>query len=110
VLLGLFISGVLFVYSWQHAMRALYLGDSTIDAQIPLWPSKLIVPIALGMLFVRLLISLWAYLRILIDPSKPAVAVAEVIDAEEQALREAASAGAFDDGTAQAHHSRAGRG
>ena len=37
-------------------------------------------------------------------------AVAEVIDAEEQALREAASAGAFDDGTAQAHHSRAGRG
>jgi C4-dicarboxylate transporter DctQ subunit len=110
ILLGLAISGVLFLYSWQHAMRALYLGDSTIDAQIPLWPSKLIVPIALGMLFVRLLISLWAYLRVLVDPSKPAIAVAEVVDAEEQALREAASAGAFDRGTAQSpHNPQAGR-
>lgn len=99
VLLGLAISGILFVYSWDHAMRALYLGDSTIDAQIPLWPSKIIVPIALGLLFLRLLISLWAYVRILIDPSRPVVGVAEVIDAEEQALREAASAGAFDNGT-----------
>jgi C4-dicarboxylate transporter, DctQ subunit len=98
VLLGLVISGILFIYSWDHAMRALYLGDSTIDAHIPLWPSKLIVPIALGLLFVRLLISLWAYVRILIDPSRPVVGVAEVIDAEEQALREAASAGAFDNG------------
>jgi C4-dicarboxylate transporter, DctQ subunit len=98
VMLGLVISGVLFVYSWNHAMRALYLGDSTIDAQIALWPSKLVVPIALGMLFVRLLVSLWAYLRLLIDPTKPTVGVAESIDAEEQALREAASAGAFDTG------------
>ena len=99
--LGLAICGVLLVYSWDHAMRALYLGNSSIDAQLPLWPSKIIVPIALAMLFVRLLVSLWAYLRILIDPSKPMVGVAEVIDAEEQALREAASAGAFDDPTAR---------
>jgi TRAP-type C4-dicarboxylate transport system permease small subunit len=101
VVLGLAISGILLVYSWDHAMRALYLGDSSIDAQIPLWPSKLIVPVALAMLFIRLLVSLWAYLRVLIDPSKQMVGVAEVIDAEEQALREAASAGAFDNGMAQ---------
>ncbi|MFM9846477.1 MAG: TRAP transporter small permease subunit [Hyphomicrobiaceae bacterium] len=108
VLLGLAISGILLVYSWDHAMRALYLGDSSIDAQIPLWPSKLVVPIALGMLFVRLLISLWAYAVILIDPSRPVVGVAEVIDAEEQALREAAAAGAFDDNgvAAGAQHGR----
>jgi TRAP-type C4-dicarboxylate transport system permease small subunit len=99
VVLGLAISGVLLVYSWDHAMRAYYLGDSSIDAQIPLWPSKLVVPIALGMLFVRLLVSLWAYLRVLIDPTKRFIGVPEVIDAEEQALREAASAGAFDDET-----------
>lgn len=101
VVLGLAISGIILVYSWDHAMRALYLGDSSIDAQLPLWPSKLMVPIALGMLFIRLLVSLWAYLRILIDPSLPTVGVAEVIDAEEQALREAASAGAFDNDGAQ---------
>jgi C4-dicarboxylate transporter DctQ subunit len=108
VLLGLVISGIILVYSWDHAMRAFYLGDSSIDAQIPLWPSKLVVPIALGMLFVRLLISLWAYARVLVDPSDPMIGVAEVIDAEEQALREAAAAGAFDDNgvAAGAQHGR----
>jgi TRAP-type C4-dicarboxylate transport system permease small subunit len=108
VLLGLVISGIILVYSWDHAMRAFYLGDSSIDAQIPLWPSKLVVPIALGMLFVRLLISLWAYVRILVDPNRPMIGVAEVIDAEEQALREAAAAGAFNDNgvAAGAQHGR----
>ncbi len=111
VVLGLLISGVLLVYSWDHAMRALYLGNSSIDAQIPLWPSKLVVPLSLGLLFIRLLVSLWAYLRVIVDPDKPMVGVPEVIDAEEQALREAASAGAFDDATArdagsQHHRSR----
>jgi TRAP-type C4-dicarboxylate transport system permease small subunit len=96
VVLGLGIVGVLFVYSWDHAMRALYLGDSSIDAQLPLWPSKLFVPVALGLLLLRLLVSLWAYLRVILDPSKPLVGVASVIDPEEQALREAAAAGAFD--------------
>ncbi len=102
VVLGLAICGVLLIYSWDHAMRALYLGNSSIDAQIPLWPSKIVVPISLAMLFVRLLISLWAYLRVLLDPSKRLIGVAHTIDAEEQALREAAAAGAFDDATPHA--------
>jgi C4-dicarboxylate transporter DctQ subunit len=96
VVLGLVIIGILLVYSWDHAMRAYYLGDSTIDAQIPLWPSKIIVPISLGILFVRLLVSLWAYMRVILDPSKKFVAVPAVIYAEEQALREAEAAGAFE--------------
>jgi TRAP-type C4-dicarboxylate transport system permease small subunit len=102
VVLGLVLCGVLLVYSWDHAMRALYLGDSSIDAQIPLWPSKIVVPVSLALLFVRLLISLWAYLRILLGPGRRLIGVADTIDAEEQALREAAAAGAFDDATAQA--------
>ena len=96
VILGIAIVSVLLVYSWDHAMRAFYLGDSSIDAQLPFWPSKLVVPAALALLLVRLLVSLWAYLRMLLDPSKKVVGVAETIDAEEQALREAAAAGAFD--------------
>jgi TRAP-type C4-dicarboxylate transport system permease small subunit len=108
VVLGLAISGVLLVYSWEHAMRALHLGDSSIDAQIPLWPSKIVVPIALALLFVRLLISLWAYLRVLLDPGKRLVAVAHTIDAEEQALREAVAAGAFDEAMDRAGGSRQG--
>jgi len=97
VIVGLVIVGVLMVYSWQHAMRAYTLGDSTIDAEISLWPSKMIIPLSLGLLFIRLLVSLWAYVRLILDPSKRPVAVAEALDAEEQALREAEAAGAFDD-------------
>ena len=96
VVLGLAIVGVLLVYSWDHAMRAFYLGNSTIDAQIPLWPSKLIVPISLAILFVRLLVSLAAYMRVILDPSKELIAVPDVIDAEQQALREAQAAVAFE--------------
>jgi TRAP-type C4-dicarboxylate transport system permease small subunit len=96
VVLGLAIVSVLLVYSWHHAMRAFYLGDSTIDAQIPLWPSKLIVPISLAILLVRLLVSLVAYMRVILDPSKRFIAVPDIVDAEEQALREAEAAGAFE--------------
>lgn len=109
VVLGLAMIGVLFVYSWDHAMRAYYLGDSTIDAQIPLWPSKIIVPISLGILFVRLLVSLWAYMRIILDPSKKLIAVSDVIDAEEQALREAEAAGAFEPNGTNASGATGGR-
>ena len=92
VVCGLIIVGVLTVFSWQHAMRAYDSGDSTIDAQFQLWPSKMVVSISLGLLFLRLLVSLWAYVRLLIRPGAPQVAVIEVVDAEEQARREAQSA------------------
>lgn len=109
VVLGLVIVGILLVYSWDHAMRAFYLGDSTIDAQIPLWPSKIIVPISLGILFVRLLVSLWAYMRVFLDPGKTLIAVPHVIDAEEQALREAEAAGAFEPDPADVGRTGGGR-
>ena len=109
VVLGLAVVGVLLVYSWDHAMRAFYLGDSTIDAQIPLWPSKLIVPISLAILFVRLLVSLAAYMRVILDPSKKLIAVPDVIDAEEQALREAQTAVAFEPSAPAASGTTRGR-
>jgi TRAP-type C4-dicarboxylate transport system permease small subunit len=109
VLLGLVIVAVLAYYSWQHAMRAYTAGDSTIDAQISLWWSKMVIPIALALLWIRLLVSLWAYLRLFIDPSARPVAVAEILTPEEQALRDAASAGAFDEpGTAPASGRKGG--
>ena len=93
VVLGLFIVGVLIVYSWEHAMRAYRSGDSSIDAQLLLWPSKMIVSISLMLLFLRLAISLWGYLRLLADPTATPVAVPEIIDVEAQALRDAEAAG-----------------
>ncbi len=93
VILGLFIVAVLIFYSWEHAMRAYRSGDSTIDAQYLVWPSKMIVPISLALLFLRLLVSFWGYLRLLSDPNAVPIAVPEVIDVEEQALRDAEAAG-----------------
>jgi TRAP-type C4-dicarboxylate transport system permease small subunit len=93
VLTGLVIVAVLTYYSYTHAMRAYHSGDSSIDAQLLLWPSKMIVSVSLGLLFLRLLVSLWGYLRLLIDPTLEPAAVPEIIDVEEQAIRDAETAG-----------------
>jgi TRAP-type C4-dicarboxylate transport system permease small subunit len=103
VLLGLFIVAVLIVYSWDHAMRAYNSGDSSIDAQLLLWPSKMIVPVALALLFLRLLVSLWGYVRLLADPAAEPVGVPQIVDVEEQALRDAASAGVDVDAARSRH-------
>ena len=93
VLVGLAIVAVLTYYSYTHAMRAYHSGDSTIDAQYLLWPSKMIVSASLALLFLRLLVSLWGYLRLLADPAAQPVGVPEIIDVEEQALRDAETVG-----------------
>ena len=74
-------------------MRAYHSGDSTIDAQYLLWPSKMIVSASLALLFLRLLVSLWGYVRLLADPTAEPVGVPELIDVEEQALRDAETVG-----------------
>jgi TRAP-type C4-dicarboxylate transport system permease small subunit len=93
VLIGLVIVAVLTYYSYTHAMRAYYSGDSSIDAQLLLWPSKMIVSVSLALLFLRLLVSLWGYLRLLADPDAVPVGVPEIVDVEEQAIRDAETAG-----------------
>lgn len=93
VLVGLFVCAALTKYSWDHAVRAYTSGDSTIDIQLLWWPSKMVVPAALALLFIRLLVSLWGYLRLFLDPTLAPVGVPEIIDVEEQARRDVASAG-----------------
>jgi TRAP-type C4-dicarboxylate transport system permease small subunit len=93
VLVGLFVVAVLTWYSFAHAVRAYDSGDTSIDAELLLWPSKLIVSVSLGLLFLRLLVSLWGSLRLLGDPSAEPVGVPEMVDVEQQALRDAESVG-----------------
>lgn len=93
VLVGLFITAVLTYYSYQHAMRAYHSGDSSIDAQLLLWPSKMVVAVAMALLFLRLAVSLWGYLRLLADPAAQPVGVPEMVDVEEQAIRDAETVG-----------------
>ncbi|MEM9756970.1 MAG: TRAP transporter small permease [Pseudomonadota bacterium] len=63
--------------------------DSTIDIGLPTWPAKLIVPVMLSILFLRLLLQIWGFARALITGAKRPVAVPLIEDAQTQAAREA---------------------
>ena len=86
--LAIFIVAVLIPYSYRHFERALEFGDSTIDIEIVTWPAKLVVPVALGVLLLRLSLQLGDYLRLAADPSLKAVAVPMLKDAEALAAEE----------------------
>jgi C4-dicarboxylate transporter, DctQ subunit len=87
-LVGLFIIGVLTWYGFEHFLRAYQLGDSTIDAELPIWPSKLVVPVSFALLWLRLLVQLAGYTRLWRDPLAEPVGVPRVLTAEDLAARE----------------------
>lgn len=86
--IALFIIGVLVYYSWGHFMRAYTLGDTTIDAEFPVWPSKLLVPVAFSIWFCRLAIQFAGTVRLLINPNLAPAGVVIVKDVAEQAQDE----------------------
>ena len=92
--LGLFIVGVLLPYSYFHFERAFNIGDSIIDIEIVTWPAKLAVPMALSVLFIRLLVQFGGYIRLTINPSLDPVAVPLLKDVEEIANEEIRQAAA----------------
>ncbi|WP_206057245.1 TRAP transporter small permease [Nitratireductor sp. XY-223] len=87
-LVGLGIVGVLIWYGWDHFMRSYQLGDSTIDAEFPVWPSKLLVPVAFSLWFVRLAIQLAGSIRLLINPALAPEGVSVHKDVSEVAKEE----------------------
>lgn len=95
-IVGLFVIAVLIWYGWDHAMRAYEYGDSTIDAQIPWWPSKLLIPFAFALLFMRLLVNLVGYIRLAADGTADPVAVPLISDVRELAKGEASEAGVLE--------------
>ena len=86
--LAVFIVAVLIPYSYRHFERALEFGDSTIDIEIVTWPAKLVVPIALSILLVRLVVQLAGYLRLAAHPAREPVAVPLLKDVEQSAAEE----------------------
>lgn len=89
VMIALFVVGVLIYYGYTHTVRAYAFGDSTIDAEYPWWPSKALVPIAFSLLWLRLLIELYGYLRLLARPDEEPVGVPVIADLQTLAQREA---------------------
>lgn len=101
VLIGLFVVATLAYFSYTHFLRAYTAGDSTMDLQLPWWPSKLLVAFAFVLLFIRLLISLWGYMRMLLNPSLKPVGVPLLANLDEMA-EEAARIGGGDGRSAPA--------
>jgi C4-dicarboxylate transporter, DctQ subunit len=85
---ALAIISVLIVYGYDHTMRAFNIGDSTIDAELPMWPSKAVVPIAFSLLWLRLVVQLLGFMRLFRNPEATPVAVPVVESVEEQAVHE----------------------
>ena len=85
---AIFIVAVLIPYSYRHFKRAFDFGDSTIDIEIITWPAKLVVPVALSILLIRLIIQLGGYLRLSVNPALEPVAVPLLKDVEEIAEEE----------------------
>lgn len=95
VLLILVLITALMWGAWEHfdrsfdCARPLCSRDSSIDVGIPIWPSKLVVPIAFAVLVLRLLLQTWGYGRALILGLDNPVAVPLNLSVAEQARLEA---------------------
>jgi TRAP-type C4-dicarboxylate transport system permease small subunit len=68
ILVGAVYVAIIVWASAQDAWRSFDLGDETLDAHVAVWPSKLVVPVALTLLELRLLVNLWGYLRLVVLP------------------------------------------
>lgn len=83
--------------SWAHFERSFsfsapyWSNDSSIDINLPIWPAKLLVPVAFLVLSVRLCLQLWGYGRAIATNSERPVAVPLVKDAATMAAEEAQS-------------------
>jgi len=90
--LVMFLLTLALVYgSYLHFYRAWEIGDSSLDIDLPTWPAKLVVPVALGFLALRLLLQLWGYLRAIRTGSDTPVAVPLIEDTATLAAKEAES-------------------
>lgn len=75
VIVAMFIISVLIWYGAEHFVRSYTLGDTTIDAEFPVWPSKLLVPVAFAIWWLRLALQLWGALRLVVDPKRERLGV-----------------------------------
>jgi TRAP-type C4-dicarboxylate transport system permease small subunit len=84
----IFLVMVLIYFGWTHFVRAYEFGDSTIDMEIPTWPSKIVVPVSFVVLWLRLIIQSVGYGRLLINPDAAPVAVPLILTEKDIAEKE----------------------
>lgn len=89
--LMLIVTLILIYGSYLHFLRAFQIGDSSVDINLPIWPAKLVVPVALTVFALRLLLQLWGYARAIKNNDEFPVAVPLIEDAAATAAAEAES-------------------
>ena len=88
---------------WAHFERSFdwsapyWSRDSSLDIRLPLWPAKLLVPVAFSVLGLRLALQLWGYGRALLSGTARPVAVPLIEDASAIAAHEAETVSGLDD-------------
>lgn len=81
--------------TWAHFQRSFdfsapfWSRDSSMDISLPLWPAKLLAPVAFSVLCLRLCLQIWAYSRAFLRNEERPVAVPMIADAATQAALEA---------------------
>ncbi|MCJ8335143.1 MAG: TRAP transporter small permease [Epibacterium sp.] len=79
--------------TWAHFQRSfdfaapMWSRDSSMDIALPIWPAKLLAPVAFGVLCIRLCLQVWAYARAILTGR--AIAVPLIADVAKQAQMEA---------------------
>src|SRR5215204_6073852 len=84
VLVTFAIITVLIYASFTNFLRAYSIGDSTMDIKLPTWPAKLMVPLALSVLWLRLSLQIGGYLRMIAHPDAEPIAVPRLATIETQ--------------------------
>jgi TRAP-type C4-dicarboxylate transport system permease small subunit len=98
----LIVMGLMVWGTWAHFQRSFDFGaplwsrDSSLDIRLPIWPSKLLIPIAFSVLCLRLLLQLISYTKALIEGAETPVGVPLMEDAATVAAREAATVSGFE--------------
>jgi len=90
VLVIIVIVSVLIYASFTNFLRAYQIGDSSMDIQLPTWPAKFMVPLALSVLWLRLVLQICGYVRMIRHPDAEPVAVPKLITIETQVKDEIA--------------------
>lgn len=81
--------------TWSHFQRSFDFGaplwsrDSTMDIGLPLWPAKLLAPVAFSVLCLRLTLQLWIYGRAIVTGEEKPAGVPLPVDVATQAAMEA---------------------
>tara|TARA_R110002096_G_scaffold145492_6_gene303253 strand:- start:2921 stop:3544 length:624 start_codon:yes stop_codon:yes gene_type:complete len=95
VLMMLAVMLILVWGSWAHFQRSfdfnspMWSRDSSMDIALPLWPSKLLAPVAFGVLCLRLVLQLVAFGHAFITNATSPPAVPLIEDVVTQAAKEA---------------------